>query len=64
MSPEHMLHLPDIAERVSRYISHEDQYQQLIQQNSQIDENILIFDLMEVDQIIAVVGIDKKADRQ
>lgn len=51
MSNEHILQLPDIQERVKRYFSQETEYEEMIRQNSHIEDNILIIDLLEVDDI-------------
>lgn len=51
MPPEHILQLPDIAERVERYISQEDEYQQMIRENSHTEGNVLVINLLDVDQI-------------
>lgn len=50
-TPEHILQLPDVAERVKRYFSQEKEYQQMITENSHAEENILIINLLDVDSI-------------
>ncbi len=51
MPPEHILQLPDVQERVTRYLSQEKQYQQMIRQNSHTEGNVLIIDLLDVETI-------------
>lgn len=48
---EHILQLPDVQERVDRYASQEKQYQEMIQQNSTVQDNLLIIDLLGVDKL-------------
>ncbi len=48
---EHILQLPDVKERVDRYLAQEKQYQDMIQQNSRVQDNLLIIDLLGVDNI-------------
>ncbi len=50
-SPEHILQLPDIAERVTRYFSQEKEYQEMIQENSRVEGNVLVIDLLGVNNI-------------
>jgi len=51
MSAEHILQLPDVQERADRYFSQEKEYQKMIRQNSQIEENVLVINLLETDEI-------------
>ena len=51
MAADHILQLPDVAERVKRYFSQEEQYQKMIQENSHTEDNVLIIDLRDVDNI-------------
>lgn len=53
MSPEHILQLPDIAERVTRYRAQESEYQRMIRENARVEQNVLVIDLMEVEDIKA-----------
>ena len=51
MPAEHILQLPDVAERVNRYYSQEKEYQKMIKDNSVIEDNVLIINLLDVDNI-------------
>jgi len=51
MSPEDILALPDVQERVRRYYSQEAAYQQMIQAHSRLDGDLLIINLLDVDRI-------------
>ena len=51
MLPGHILQLPDVAERVARYYSQEKEYQQMIKENSQVEENVLVINLLDVKNI-------------
>ncbi len=51
MPAEHILQLPDVQERVDRYFSQESEYQKMIKQNSHVEGNVLIIDLLKVDEI-------------
>jgi len=49
MPAEHILQLPDVQERVDRYFSQEKEYQTMLEQNSQVEDNILVINLLNVD---------------
>ena len=51
MPAEHILQLPDVQERIARYDSQEKEYQAMIRQNSHVEGNVLIINLLDVDQI-------------
>jgi len=51
MTPEHILQLPDIAERVHQYYSQEKQYMQMIKENSKTEDNVLVINLLDVENI-------------
>ncbi len=51
MSAEHILQLPDIQERVARYFSQEQVYQEMVKQNACTEGNVLFIDLMNVEEI-------------
>ncbi len=51
MGADHILQLPDVQERVDRYFSQENEYQNMIKQNSHAEENILIIDLLNTEDI-------------
>lgn len=53
MPPEHILQLPDIAERVVRYHAQEKDYQRMILENARVEQNLLVIDLMNVADIKA-----------
>lgn len=47
MPPEHILQLPDIAERVDRYFAQEKQYEEMIRRCATVRDNVLVIDLMD-----------------
>jgi hypothetical protein len=49
--PEHILQLPDIQERVARYRAQEDEYEQMIRENSRVEGSALIIDLLRVPEV-------------
>lgn len=51
MPAEHILQLPDVQERGLRYFAQEKEYQEMILQNAQVQDNILIINLLDVDKI-------------
>jgi nanoRNase/pAp phosphatase (c-di-AMP/oligoRNAs hydrolase) len=53
MTPEQILKVPDVHERVRRYFEQENAYQKMIQQNSTADGNVLIVDLRNVEKIVS-----------
>lgn len=50
-SPEEILEIPDVKERVIRYFDQEKEYEQMIKDNSVVDGNVLIIDLHNEDPI-------------
>lgn len=47
MAPEHILQLPDIHERATRYFTQEKQYEEMIRRCATIRGNVLVIDLMD-----------------
>ncbi len=48
-----ILQVPDVQERVQRYLQQEKEYEEMLKANSVIDGNILVIDLLNVDPILA-----------
>jgi nanoRNase/pAp phosphatase (c-di-AMP/oligoRNAs hydrolase) len=53
MTVDEILQVPDVQERVMRYIDQEKSYEEMIKANSKVDGNVLIIDLHEVEQIVS-----------
>ena len=53
MPADQILQLPDVQDRVIRYFAQEKEFQQMIQQNAQVEDNVLVIDLMDVEEIKA-----------
>jgi hypothetical protein len=53
MTAEEILRLPDIQERVTRYLEQEESYDTMIRGNARVHENVLVIDLMDVPEIKA-----------
>jgi hypothetical protein len=53
MPPEHILRLPDIQERVTRYHAQEEEFTAMIRDNAHLEGSVLVIDLMDVDDIKA-----------
>lgn len=51
MEADHILQLPDVAERVARYWAQEKDYQDMIRKNSYVEGNVLVINLMDVKEI-------------
>ncbi len=51
MSADHILQLPDVQERVTRYFAQEQEYQEMIRQTAHAEGNVLVINLMDVDEI-------------
>lgn len=51
MPAEHILQLPDVQERITRYQAQEEEYEQMMRQNAYADGNVLVIDLMDVPEI-------------
>ncbi len=49
--PEHILQLPDISERVERYFAQEEEYEAMIRENSRVEGDALIIDLLRVPEV-------------
>lgn len=50
-SPEHILQLPDVAERVVRYTAQDQEYQQMLKECARPEGQALIIDLLDVEDI-------------
>ncbi len=50
---EEILEMPDVQERITRYLEQEQKYEEMITTHSIIDGNVLIIDLHEVDEILS-----------
>ncbi len=51
METDEILALPDVQERIDRYWSQEKLYEEMVRTNSQVEDNVLIIDLLDVDEI-------------
>lgn len=52
MNADEILALPDVQERIERYWDQEKSYERMVRENSQVEENVLIIDLLDVDEIL------------
>lgn len=53
MTAEEILEIDDVKERVERYFEQEESYEQMIRDNSKVDGNALIINLLEVEEIVS-----------
>lgn len=52
-SPDEILEIPDVQERIKRYFDQEKEYEEMIKRNSTVDGNVLVIDLHNEDQILS-----------
>jgi len=53
MSADEILKLPDVQERIARYLEQEKAYEKMIRENSTVEKNLLIIDLRDVEEILS-----------